>query len=180
MTALSSTRRFFVLCTRLSIAFWIAVTMVVLHVPGPSGFESESTQESVRGAWASAGSVASSLGALVPDILDPLFDDKTIHFGLFFVLAALFALERVLVRRLDRRSAAAIMAGLMLYAAGGEALQGAMGRIADLGDWVANVLGVLAGFAAVASARGLKRVMLGSRAKERGALAPSRRAVTER
>jgi VanZ family protein len=138
-------------------------TLLALHVPGPSGFESPDTQRQVRGAWEGAGEVAQGIGALAPDaatrILEPLIDDKTIHFGLFFALALLYGVEAALGRRVRASWIAIIAVGLAVHAALGELLQSALGRIADPYDVVANALGVGCGLAVALTARALVRAL---------------------
>ena len=126
----------------------LGLELLALHFPTPSGVD-EASRADVRGAWAVAGRVGRAGGRFIPDALDPLFDDKAAHFLLFLPLGMLIAIERRLHGPLTLRMAGALVLGLGLYAALGEASQAIGGRYAEVGDWVANALGGLVGIALV-------------------------------
>ena len=130
------------------VAVWLT-TLLALHFPAPSGVASEARQEDVRGVWRLFAWLGGIAGRFVPSfaeaLFDTLFDDKTIHFGLFFGLAAPWAAIRRLKKTLDPKGAALIVVVLATYAAAGELAQALGGRVPELGDWIANVAGVVLG-----------------------------------
>ena len=131
----------------------LLLELIALHFPAPSGVQTGS-RERVRATWSVAGRVARAVERRTPELLlriiEPIADDKTVHFLLFLPLGLLAALERRLSGRLTRRSGLLLLAGLCLYAALGEASQVLGGRIVDLGDFVANALGGALGVAMIA------------------------------
>lgn len=135
---------------RLALLAALAVELVALHFPAPD----RDQPAGVNDAWSAAGDVGRAGGRFVPDavdaILDPLVDDKTAHFVLFLPLGVLAAMERRLHGPLTRRRAGALAFALIAYALFGELAQGLFGRYPELGDWIANALGALAGIGAVA------------------------------
>jgi VanZ family protein len=147
-----SARRIALMLIRTVLVISCIATAVVLHLPAPSGVSADA-RGTVRSAWSAAGDAADAASPFVPDVVTPLVSDKTIHFGLFVVLAALWASSRTLSGRWNMRGAMMIVGILSLYAGVGELAQIAEGRIADWGDWLANVLGAIAGVGVVALAR---------------------------
>lgn len=150
----ASQRRFAVLLARALFCGALFVELVALHFPTPSGVASDpEAEEAVRGAWSLAGRVAGRVGEMAPtglvELLSPLLADKTVHFAVFLPLGLLWALERRLSGRLDRRTGMLGMLGLTAYAALGEASQVVGGRYPDPGDFVANVAGALVGMGLV-------------------------------
>ena len=147
-------RRALALLCRLALGATLLASAVALHLPAPSGVSGQ-RQADVRGVWTGFGRLARALGGLLPDVDTELSldwiggGDKVIHFALFFALALFWTSARALSRTLGRRSALTIFCVLALYAAVGEAAQALEGRIADVGDWVANVIGAAIGVGAV-------------------------------
>ncbi len=83
----------------------------------------------------------------VPAPLEPLtvLSDKVIHFGLYTVMGAALAWARAVGRRDPPHLA--MMALGSLYGALDEFHQSFVpGRTPEVGDWVANTLGVVAGY----------------------------------
>lgn len=159
---MSTRRRLAVWLARAGLGLCLAVELVALHFPTPSGVAGDPEAErSVRGAWTLAADVARWLAERVPDAvgaaLSPLVDDKTVHLGLFLGLGLLWAAERRLCRALDARASALMIAVLVVYAALGEASQVLAGRVADPRDLVANVVGAVLGVGAVALGTGALR-----------------------
>ena len=139
---------------RTTLAATWAVAAVVTHLPSPSGSgDDPATREAVRGIWLSAADAARQLGAFVPDLIvelaRPIANDKSIHLGISFALAALWLGSRAVAKGTTRRATALVVSVLVIYAAVGEMLQGVTGRIADVGDVVANAAGAALGAAAV-------------------------------
>ena len=165
---MSRRRRVSLWLARAALVSALGLELLALHFPAPSGVR-PAAREEVRGAWTLAGGIARAAAAFVPDRLadavEPLVDDKTIHFLLFLPLGALSALERRLKGASSARVAALLVLGLAVYAALGEASQVLGGRIADIGDFVANVLGAVVGVLGVGLAT--------------RSLRPPRRAVAE-
>lgn len=128
----------------------LGVELLAIHFPAPD----DSQPERVNDAWSTAGRIARSGSRFVPDfvdaILDPLIDDKTAHFVLFLPLGILATAERRLHGSLTWRRLAKIAFALSAYALFGELAQGLYGRYPELGDWIANTLGVLTGVGGVA------------------------------
>ncbi len=112
-------------------------------VPGPVASPWQEPGTVARGVFAVA--VLVSLAVLfappsdVPD--SPPGVDKVVHAALFLLLAVTGRWAGV------RRAGLAVV--LVVYAAGSEALQGldVVGRSASVADWLADVVGVLAGLA---------------------------------
>lgn len=159
---MSARRRAVIAVLRVLLCGAIAIELFVLHFPGPSGVSDGEAREDVRGAWHLFARVARAGGELVPAALDPLidgvFDDKAIHFALFFPLALLWASIRRLKRSLDARGGALVFGVLSAYAGAGELAQSFGGRVPELGDWIANVIGAAAGvLAAFAGAELVRR-----------------------
>jgi len=135
----------------------LGLELLVLHFPAPSGV-GPSAEEDVRGAWHLAGRVARAgvevAREVVPEVVRnavaPLVSDKTLHFLLFLPLGVLAALERRLHGPLSGGTVLRLLLGLAVYAALGEASQVLGGRIVDLGDFVANVAGGIAGVLMIA------------------------------
>jgi VanZ family protein len=148
-------RRALTWLARAALLFVCAVSAVVLHWPAPSGVSGEA-RGAVRGVWSIAGAFADRMPS-VPDVLEPFASDKTIHFGVFFVLAFLWSSSRALAKAWSARSAMLIVIVLSAYAGIGELAQVLEGRIADPWDWLANVLGTLCGVAALGSSWELGR-----------------------
>lgn len=97
-------------------------------------------------AWALVLAGLSRLTA-VPAPLEPLtiLSDKVIHFGLYSVMGAALAWARVVGRRNPPHLALVALGSL--YGALDEFHQSFVpGRTPDVSDWVANTLGVLAGY----------------------------------
>jgi len=83
----------------------------------------------------------------VPEPLEPLtiLSDKVIHFALYSVMGAALAWARVVGRRNPPHLALVALGSL--YGALDEFHQSFVpGRTPEVGDWVANTLGVLAGY----------------------------------
>jgi len=97
-------------------------------------------------------------GELKPSTQGPEGWDKVLHFTAYFGLAGIATLAL-------GRTRAAVWAALALAAFGGilEIVQGFVGRDAEWGDELANIVGVCAGFAAgLLTLRVLRRVAAGS------------------
>ena len=107
----------------------------------------------MRGVWLAAAEAARQLGAWVPDVVvelaRPIASDKTIHLAISLALAWLWLAARAVDEGTSRRATTVVVAVLVVYAAVGEVVQGVTGRIADVGDVVANAAGAVLGAAAV-------------------------------
>lgn len=138
---------------RLAFLGALAIELVALHFPAPSGV-SEERRADVEGAWTAVGRAGRAGARHVPDtvtaLVAPIVDDKTIHVLLFLPLGLLAATERRLHGPLTWRVAGLLMLGLTIYAAIGEATQVLGGRYPDPGDWLANAVGALLGIGATA------------------------------
>jgi hypothetical protein len=95
-----------------------------------------------RGAFAVAVLVSLAVLFAPPDDVPfaPAGVDKLVHAGLFAALA--------LTGRWAGIGRTLLAPGLVLYAAVSEVLQGMIGRDAAVGDWVADVVGLLLGLLA--------------------------------
>ena len=100
-----------------------------------------------RGWWQAGGWLLAVLvfsTALAPDKgnPDPLVSDKVVHFASFLLLSVWFA------GAFARQRYVAVIAALLVLAAGIEVVQYLLGhRSAELADFVADGLGIAAGFA---------------------------------
>jgi len=144
----SSRRRLGIVALRMMLLAALLLELAATHLPTPSGVGEESAED-VRGAWSALGTIGRAAASFVPDVVGalvrPIADDKTVHVLLFLPLGLLWALERRLVGKLDARTAAILVLSLAVYAAVGESSQALVGRIAEVGDWVANCVGAALG-----------------------------------
>ena len=138
---------------RAALAIAWAGAAVVTHLPAPSGSDDPATREAVRGVWVAAANAARQLGAWLPDLLvelaRPIASDKTIHLVISFALALLWLAARAVDKGTSRRATGIVVVVLVIYAALGELVQGITGRIADVGDVIANTAGAVLGAAAI-------------------------------
>lgn len=133
---------------RVGLATAWAGAALVTHLPSPSGSgDDPATREAVRGIWVMAAETARQLGAWVPDliveVMRPIAGDKVIHVALSFALAWLWLAARAVTKGTSRRATLAVIGVLVVYAAVGEITQGMTGRIADVGDVIANAAGAV-------------------------------------
>ena len=77
--------------------------------------------------------------------------DKHLHFGAYFVLAALLMFWNGVSSAATRRRALTVILMLAVYAAADELLQLLVDRRADLLDWAADVVGAVVGAVAVST-----------------------------
>ncbi len=126
--------------------FALLGTFVATHLPTPSAFgesEADPARIAARGVWADLARIGAALPDL-PDFLDPLRSDKTLHVLLYLFPAALWSLA--LGRRL-RQYAPRLLLVFVVCGALDELSQAWAGRDGELGDWAANSFGAVLGMA---------------------------------
>lgn len=124
-----------------------AITLLATHWPTPNAVQGGENAGAawVRGGWHALGEAAHHLPE-TPRLLDPLLDDKVLHFHLFFVPAVLWALA--LGKGLLAPRGRMLVGVLVAWSILDEGTQSATGREVECGDALANLLGVLTGLAA--------------------------------
>ncbi len=127
----------------------MAFTLVATHFPPPRSVgtsEADPNRQAIRTVWNTLREGARRLPD-PPALLDPIVSDKTLHFVLFFVPALLWSLAAG--RRLTGRTGVTLLVALATWSATDEWVQHLTGRDGEWGDWLANVLGSLAGIGIV-------------------------------
>ncbi|MDP2307754.1 MAG: VanZ family protein [Pseudomonadota bacterium] len=128
------------------------ITLAITHFPPPSAVgasDAATSRRAVRGIWVTLGETAKAANAWIPDFVDPLRSDKTIHVVIFLVPAFLWALAVALGHRLHARSAAWLLVAFTAWGALDELGQHLTGRDGEWGDWFANVAGAAVGISLV-------------------------------
>lgn len=132
------------------------LVLVATHLPAPRAVgdsEADPRRQAVRSVWGGLKDAGRAVADTLPDVpdtgsaLDWIPGDAVLHF-LLFLPPALFA-SLALGSRSGARGAAKVLVAFAAWAALDELSQGLTGRDAELGDWVANVLGALTGVLAV-------------------------------
>lgn len=134
-------REFGIIVIRLMLICWILVVVVSMHFPTPDQFADHSTsQEQVREGWRILKKIANRLGQVIvlPEWLD---GDKLLHFLAYFGIAALWGLLLWFQQKWNAKVACWLLLLLAGFAGLDEGLQMFWGRIGELSDWVANLLG---------------------------------------
>lgn len=151
MTQLSLLRARARLATRCALALCWLGSFIITHLPTPSGAsDNAGAQQAVRRVWTTAADAAEVAGGLVPDVVDSIVDDKTLHLCLFLLLGLLWATSRAIGEELTARWCTIIVVVLAAYATISEVLQPLLGRVGDPKDVAAGVLGAVVGVASVA------------------------------
>ncbi len=85
----------------------------------------------------------------LPAIVEELpASDKHLHLAAYAVLALLVGFWRGAATLATPRRLAGVFAGLLIYAAFDEVLQGPVGRSPDVRDWLADAAGIVIGLCA--------------------------------
>lgn len=120
------------------------LTLLATHWPTPRAVQGgeNAGAEAVRSSWRSLSAAADRLPP-IPNILDPLFDDKMLHLLLFFGPALLWSLS--LGKRILAPAGRKLGLVLLVWSMLDEATQSLTGREVEWGDAATNLLGVVLG-----------------------------------